>query len=87
MLFISISTIKMSALRTILNFSDSHVLTSQPMMTASSTPKVTHDLPTVAMVFDNDRLAVAHTVAVMLVDVTATVPAACHVMINVGIRR
>jgi hypothetical protein len=85
--FISTSTMKMPALRTISNFSDSQVPISQPMMAAPSTANATRSLPTLAMAFDSDRLAVAHAAAVVLAAVTAAAPAVCHAMISAGIRR
>lgn len=84
---ISTCTMKMPALRTISNFSESHVPISQPMMAAPSTPKATRSLPTVAMAFDSDRFAVAHAAAVVLAAVTAAAPAVCHAMISAGISR
>ena len=51
-----------AALRTISNFSDSHVPISQPMMAAPA-PRTPRSLPTVAMAFDTDRFGVVHATA------------------------
>ena len=69
--FISISTMKMPALRTISNFSDSHVPISQPTRKAPSTANAVFEQPTLATAADTDRFAVAHAAEVALAAATA----------------
>jgi hypothetical protein len=78
---------KMPALRTISNFSDSQVPISQPTRNAPSTANAVLSTPTLATAADTDRFAVVHAAAVALAAVTAAAPAVCHAVISAGIRR
>lgn len=60
----------MPALRTISNFSDSHVPISQPTRKAPSTANAVLSTPTLATAADTDKLAVVQAAAVALAAVS-----------------
>lgn len=78
---------KMPVLRTISNFSDSHVPISQPTRKAPSRANAVLSTPMLATAADTDRLAAAHAAAVALAAATPAAPAVCHAVISAGISR
>ena len=78
---------KMPALRTISNFSDSQVPISQPTRKAPRTANAVLSRPALATAADTDRFAVAQAADVAVAAVTAAAPAVCQAVISAGIRR